>query len=96
MTATIKPEKAPDGIYWSKTLSGDTLLSEKRNGEWHWIDGTGWSEKLEYPEEIVSVEDASNLPDVKPDHDYGPSLTYPLDQFFTASASPASPASSRS
>lgn len=72
----------PDGIY-HVTLYGEYGLHqmEKKRGSWYFTDGTGWEEKMDYPEAIVSVIDASNMPKIKKDTVY--ENTYPMSIFFS-------------
>jgi len=77
----LKIIDTPDGIYRVQTFSRETMRAEKINGTWYWTDGTGWKEQVQNPEEIIIATDISDLPEIKPDFDYG-ALTYPLNEFF--------------
>jgi len=46
-----------DGIYSIRTYNSDIEYRvEVLNGVYYWADGSGWREKLEFPEEVVSFK----------------------------------------
>jgi len=77
----IDLDSYPDGVYIAK-LYKDSQASrvEKIDGVWYHSDGTGWKEKMEYPEQIISLESMEGKPLIKK-VDLGP-VTYPLSNYF--------------